>query len=244
MTTESDSSTIEGTLNAPFSTRYRYYALFVLTLVFTSSHVDRQIIGILLQPIKQDLGASDTQMGFLIGITFAIFYATLGMPIAMLADRTNRRNLIAWSITIWSGMTVICGYATSFTQLALARIGVGIGEAGSNPPSHSMISDLFPVHQRSTALAIFAVGINIGLLIAYLGGGWMSQHWGWREAFIVVGAPGLLIALLVRFTLKEPQRGASERSRVVSEHAPPFKTVLARVWRTPALKLTILAGSL
>ena len=114
----------------------RWYALAVLVLVFTSSHVDRQIMGILLEPIKNDLGASDTQMGFLIGLTFALFYATLGMPIAMLADRGNRRNIITWAITIWSFMTIACGYAQSFAQLALARIGVGIGEAGSSPPSH------------------------------------------------------------------------------------------------------------
>ena len=135
------------------------------------------------------------------------------MPIAMLADRTNRRNIIALATTIWSGMTVICAFVGSYSQLALARIGVGIGEAGSSPPSHSMISDLFPQRQRATAMGIFAMGINLGLLIAYLGGGWMSEHWGWRTTFIVVGLPGLLIALLVRFTLIEPPRGASEEAK-------------------------------
>jgi MFS family permease len=155
---------------------YRWYALGILVLVFTSSHVDRQIMGILLEPIKHDLGASDTQMGFLIGLTFALFYATLGMPIAMLADRGNRRNIIALAITIWSGMTAVCGFAQSFLQLVVARIGVGIGEAGSSPPSHSMISDMFPLKQRGTAMGIYAIGVNLGLLIAYLAGGWMSEN--------------------------------------------------------------------
>ncbi|MCB1643884.1 MAG: MFS transporter, partial [Pseudomonadales bacterium] len=196
-------------VNQPITDRYRNYALFVLTLVFTSSHIDRQIIGILLQPIKDDLGASDTMMGFLVGLTFALFYATLGMPIAMLADRSNRRNIIAIAIAVWSGMTAACGMVTSFWQLAIARIGVGIGEAGSNPPSHSMISDLFPPEKRATAMGVFALGINIGLLFAYIGGGWISEHLSWRAAFLIVGLPGLLIALLVRFTLIEPPRGAS-----------------------------------
>ena len=224
--------------------RYRNYALFVLTLVFTSSHVDRQIIGILLQPIKTDLGASDTQMGFLVGLTFAIFYATLGMPIAMLADRGNRRNIIAIAVTIWSAMTVACGFATSFFQLALTRIGVGIGEAGSNPPSHSLISDYFPIEQRSTAMAIFAVGVNLGLLFAYIGGGWMSQHLGWRTAFFVVGAPGLLIALIVRFTLIEPTRGAAEKTVQTNTTPPSFMTVARNMWATKSLRHVVAGGSL
>ena len=198
MTDSTDTTSPQRISTAPW---YRWYALGVLVLVFTSSHVDRQIMGILLQPIKNDLGASDTQMGFLIGLTFALFYATLGMPIAMLADRSNRRNIITIAITVWSAMTVACGYAQNFLHLSLMRIGVGIGEAGSSPPSHSMISDMFELKQRGTAMGIYALGVNLGLLIAYLGGGWMSEHWGWRMTFVAVGLPGLLLALLVRFTL-------------------------------------------
>ena len=222
---------------------YRWYALAVLVVVYTSSHVDRQIMGILLEPIKTDLGASDTQMGFLIGLTFAIFYATLGMPIAMLADRSNRRNIITWAITIWSGMTVLCGYAQSFLQLALARIGVGIGEAGSTPPSHSMISDMFPVNERGTAMGIFAVGVNLGLLIAYLAGGWMSDHWGWRMTFVAVGLPGLLIALMVRFTVDEPVRGKADKLASVKS-APPFAEVARFMWRTSATRHVVIGSSL
>ena len=223
---------------------YRWYALGVLVLVFTSSHVDRQIMGILLEPIKNDLGASDTQMGFLIGLTFALFYATLGMPIAMIADRSNRRNIITAAITVWSGMTVVCGYAQNFVQLALARIGVGIGEAGSSPPSHSMISDMFPLGQRGTAMGIYALGVNMGLLIAYLAGGWMSEHWGWRITFIAVGLPGLAIALLVRFTVTEPLRGGSDELLESAAKAPPFMEVARFMWRTPATRHVVFGSSL
>lgn len=222
------------------STRYRWYALGMLTLVFTSSHVDRQIMGILLEPIKADLQVTDGQMGLLIGITFALFYATLGMPIAWLADRSNRRNIVAASAAIWSVMTVLCGYAGSFLQLALARIGVGIGEAGSSPPSHSMIADLFPLATRTTALGVYAFGINIGLLIAYLGGGWLADTVGWRTTFVIVGAPGVLLAALVLLTVAEPRRGAQERAPTdtASQDPPPpaaFIDVVRHMWRTPTI---------
>ncbi|MBO6635768.1 MAG: MFS transporter, partial [Parvibaculum sp.] len=193
-----------------FTPAYRNYALFVLMLGYSANYVDRQILAVLLEPIKLELGVSDTMLGFLSGITFAIFYATLGVPIAMLADRTNRRNIVAAAITIFSTMTVACGFVTSFAQLALARIGVGIGEAGSSPPSHSMISDMFPPEKRAGAMGIYSLGINIGILIGFLVGGWVSQWYGWRAAFFVVGGPGIIIALLVRFTLKEPSRGHAD----------------------------------
>jgi len=225
---------------------YKWYALGVLTLVYASNQLDRQIMAILLEPIKLELGATDTQMGFMVGLTFALFYATLGMPIAMLADRSNRRNIIAVAITVWSGFTVLCGYATTFLQLALARIGVGVGEAGSTPPSHSLISDLFPARTRATAMGIFAVGVNMGLLLAYLGGGWLSEHYGWRVTFIVVGLPGLLIALLVYFTTIEPLRGASDLvpSAADSEPAPRFWAVAGYLWRTRTTRHAIFGASL
>jgi predicted MFS family arabinose efflux permease len=220
---------------------YKWYALGMLTLVFTSSHVDRQIMAIVLEPIKLELGASDTQMGFLVGLTFAVFYATLGMPIAMLADRANRRNIITAAVTIWSGMTVLCGYAASFLQLALARIGVGVGEAGSSPPSHSLISDLFPVATRGTAMGIFALGVNFGLLIAYLAGGVLSENFGWRTTFFAVGLPGLLIAAMLYFTTTEPVRGAMDPGRTAqADDAPSFLTVWRHMWRVPSIRhLTI-----
>jgi len=223
--------------------RYKWYVLGVLTAVFTSSHVDRQIMGILLEPIKLELGASDTQMGFLIGLTFAIFYATLGMPIAMLADRTNRRNIIVIATSVWSLMTALCGVAQTFVQLALARIGVGTGEAGSSPPSHSIIADLFEPRVRGTAMGVFALGVNFGLLIAYAAGGWMSENIGWRLTFVVVGLPGLLIAGLLYFTTQEPKRGSTEPGAPASdEQAPPFKTVAGYMWRTRSIR-HLVAGS-
>ena len=193
-----------------FTAGYRNYALFLLMMAYTANYVDRQILAILMQPIKLELGLSDTQLGFLSGLTFAIFYATLGVPIAMWADRSNRRNIVALALTIFSGMTVVCGFVTSFAQLALARIGVGVGEAGSSPPSHSMIADMFPPEKRASAMGVYSLGINLGILIGFLVGGWVSQWYGWRVAFFLVGAPGLIIALLVRFTLKEPSRGAAD----------------------------------
>ena len=142
-------------MNDEVTDRQRRYTLFMLVLVFTSSHVDRQIMGILGQPIKESLMISDTQLGLLTGIMFAVFYATLGMPMAMWADRNNRRNLISFSVFLWSLMTALCAAASNFMQLLLLRIGVGVGEAGSNPPSHSMIADLYPPERRSTAMAIY-----------------------------------------------------------------------------------------
>ncbi len=224
---------------------YKWYALSVLTLVYASSQVDRQIMGMVLEPIKQDLGASDTAMGFLVGLTFALFYATLGMPIAMFADRSHRRNIVTAAITIWSAMTVACGYAASFLQLALARIGVGVGEAGSTPPSHSMISDLFPTATRGTAMGIFALGVNAGLLIAYLGGGWLVDNVGWRMTFVAVGVPGLAIAALLYLTTIEPERGASDvRPPLPGEGAPPFRKVWAHMWRVRSIRHSTIGAAL
>ena len=228
------------------SPKYRWYVLGVLTAVYASSQVDRQIMGILLEPIKLELGASDTQMGFLVGLTFAIFYATLGMPIAMLADRTNRRNIITAAISVWSIMTVACGYAASFFQLALARIGVGIGEAGSSPPSHSIIADLFPVETRGTAMGIFALGVNLGLLIAYLIGGWLSEFYGWRITFIAVGLPGLAIGALLYFTINEPTRGASDHKTIndLQERPPKFIKTVSYMWGKKSIRHTVFGSAL
>ncbi|MEP0067727.1 MFS transporter [Pyruvatibacter sp.] len=189
---------------------YRRYALFILLLAYVSSYVDRQIMGVLLEPIRNEFMLTDTQMGFLGGIAFGIFYATLGIPIAFLADRWSRRNIISAAVTAWSFMTVACAFVVGFWSLAFARVGVGIGEAGSSPPSHSMIADLYPAEERSGALAIYALGVYLGIMVGFLVGAYVAHDYGWRMAFIVVGAPGLLIALLVRFTLKEPPRGYSD----------------------------------
>lgn len=223
--------------------RQRRYTLFMLVLVFTSSHVDRQIMGILGQPIKESLMISDTQLGLLTGIMFAVFYATLGMPMAMWADRRNRRNLITFSVSLWSLMTALCGMAANYLQLLLLRIGVGVGEAGSNPPSHSIIADLYPPERRATAMAIFGTGINWGILIGFLLGGWINEWFGWRTAFIVVGVPGLLLAAVFQFTVKEPPRGLSENLTTAVE-PPSFGTVVKFMWRSRTMRHIVIAGSL
>ena len=182
----------------------------LITTVYVFNFIDRQILAILLPAIKLEFGVDDWVLGFLAGSAFALFYATLGVPIALLADRMNRRNLIAISLTIWSAMTVLSGFAANVVQLAMARVGVGVGEAGYSPPAHSMIADYYPPEQRATAMGVFTLGISLGIMIAYLGGGWMAQNVGWRQAFYIVGVPGLVLALIFRFTVTEPTRGHSD----------------------------------
>ncbi len=207
------------------SLAYAYYVLAVLCLVYVFNFIDRQILAILLESIKKDLDVSDTAMGFLTGPAFVVFYICLGIPIARWADRGSRRTIIAIGLGLWSAMTVACGLAQNFVQLAASRIGVGIGEAAGSPPAHSLISDYFPPERRASALAIYGTGIYIGIFLGYCVGGYMDDWFSWRTAFFVVGAPGLLLAILVRFTVREPARGHSEG---ISNSAEPesLKTVL------------------
>ena len=193
-----------------YSNTYKGYVLLILTGVYTFNFIDRQILVILQESIKSELGLSDTQLGLLTGLTFALFYVTLGIPIARLADKSNRRNIVALSLAVWSAMTALSGLAANFTQLLLARIGVGVGEAGGSPPSHSMISDYFPPEKRATALSIYSVGIYIGILVGYSLGGWLDQNYGWRIALMALGIPGIVYALLLLITVKEPPKGLSD----------------------------------
>ena len=204
----------------------RRYAIVILAIVYMFNFVDRQILAILLPSIKAEFGVGDAYLGFLTGTAFALFYVTLGIPIAQYADRCNRRNLIAVAVALWSGMTAISGFATNLVYLTLARIGVGVGEAGCSPPAHSMIADYYPPENRSAAMGFYTIGISAGIMLAYLGGGWAVENLGWRATFFVVGVPGLLLALVVRFTMIEPQRGASE-DRVAGAGRP----ALIDVWR-------------
>ncbi|WP_439814361.1 spinster family MFS transporter [Zavarzinia sp. CC-PAN008] len=221
------------------------YVLIVLMLVYTVSYIDRQILSILLQPIKEDLGLSDTSLGFLSGITFALFYAGLGVPIAMLSDRFNRRNIIAVSLALFSGMTAVCGLAQNFWQLALARVGVGVGEAGTGPASHSMIADMFPPQKRAAAMGFYSVGINLGILIGFLAGGWLSQEYGWRTAFMVVGLPGLFLAVLVFLTVREPVRGQADRLEAqAKEAAPKMRQVFGYLWQQRSFRHLAFGSSL
>ena len=207
---------------------YRYLVLGILTAAYVSNFVDRQVINVLAQFIIDDLQISDGQFGMLSGLAFALIYTTLGIPIARLADISNRRNIIAISITIWSIMTALCGAANNFFQLFMARFGVGVGEAGGSPPAHSIVSDIFPAEQRATALSIYSLGVYGGILVGTVGGAYLVQYFNWRVAFVVVAIPGIFLALLVRFVIKEPPRGMAEARKDV---APPgFLRVLHFLW--------------
>jgi MFS family permease len=228
----------------PYSAAYRWYALVLLVVVYVFNFIDRSILGILVQPIKDELGVSDTAMGFLGGIAFAIFYTFLGIPIARLADTGSRINVLTVSLVLWSGATALCGLAQSFFQLLAARIGVAVGEAGGSPPSHSMISDMFPPERRATALAIYALGIPIGTMLGNLGGGWINEAFDWRTAFVVVGVPGVVLALVLRLTLREPPRGAAEGAELARGDAPPVSEVFRHLWARRSFRFLTLGGAL
>ena len=189
-----------------FSARYRYYVLALIAGVNLFNYMDRQLIAVLIDPIKADLGATDAQMGLLTGIAFAFFYATFGFPMARWADRGSRVRVLTVALAAWSVMTVVSGFATRFSHLLLARMGMGVGEAGGGPASQALIADYFPVEQRSTALAIYVLGASVGILIGGFFGGLIADTLSWRAAFWIIGAPGLLFAILIRLTLKEPPR--------------------------------------
>ena len=189
---------------------YAWYVLGVLTIVYTFNFVDRQIIAIVSPAIKADLGLSDSMLGLLKGLAFAVLYTTLGIPIAWLADRFNRVSIVSISLAVWSAFTALSGFAQNALHMALARIGVGIGEAGGSPPSHSLIADYFPKEKRSTALSVYSLGIPFGQMLAFLAGGWVVQNLGWRNAFFIVGLPGILLAVILKLTVKEPIRGATD----------------------------------
>ena len=227
-----DSTSAAGNANNPYaSTKAAYYALVILTIVYSINFIDRQLLSILQESIKADLMLSDAQLGLLTGFAFALFYTFAGLPIASLADRSNRRNIVAISLTIWSGMTAISGLAQNYWQLLAARVGVGIGEAGGSPPSHSMISDIFPPEKRASAIGFYSTGISIGILFGFLFGGWLNEFFGWRVAFFVVGIPGVLLALVLYLTVPEPIRGLAENKASTGDNPSMmtvFKVLLSR----------------
>ncbi len=227
-----DSTSATESANNPYaSTKAAYYALGILTIVYSINFIDRQLLSILQESIKADLMLSDAQLGLLTGFAFALFYTFAGLPIASLADRSNRRNIVAISLTIWSGMTAISGLAQNYWQLLAARVGVGIGEAGGSPPSHSMISDIFPPEKRASAIGFYSTGISIGILFGFLFGGWLNEFFGWRVAFFVVGIPGVLLALVLYLTVPEPIRGLAENRASTGDNPSMmtvFKVLLSR----------------
>ena len=220
-----------------------YYALGLLTVVYAFNFIDRQLLAILQESIKADLNLSDSQLGLLTGFAFAVFYVTAGIPIARWADNANRRNIVAGSLFIWSFMTAVSGMVQNYIQLVLARIGVGIGEAGGSPPSHSIISDIFPPNRRATALGFYSTGVSFGILFGFLFGGWLNEYFGWRTAFLVVGIPGVFLAGVLMLTLREPTRGLVEQRTATSESVP-LKTVMKTLWDSRTFRHLSLAASL
>jgi MFS family permease len=222
---------------------YRSYVLGLLMTVGVFSWVDRQIFAVLLQSIKLEFSFSDTQLGLLGGVAFGLFYATVGLPIAWLADRFNRRNIIAVCLALWSAMTALCGMAGGFWSLFLARMGVGIGEAGGSAPAQSLVSDYFPPERRGYALGVLFMYLPLGFLVAFLVGGWVNEFFGWRTAFIVVGLPGVALALLLWLSLREPPRGHSENLRH-SGPPPSLLSTVAYFVSRPSLRHLPVAGAL
>ena len=205
-------STQDREPSSRISERATRYALGMLTIAYAFNFIDRQILVIIQESIKQEMGLADWQLGLLSGFAFALIYVTAGIPIAYWADRGNRRNIIALAVTVWSGMTALSGLANNYFQLFLARVGVGLGEAGGSPPAHAMISDLFPPERRASALAIYSAGLHFGIVLGFLLGAVINEWFGWRVAFMVVGLPGVLFALIFFFTVPEPERGRWESS--------------------------------
>jgi MFS family permease len=219
-------------VEATFVPRRRALTLLLLTLAYFFSYMDRQILAILQEDIIKDLHLSDAQMGILGGMAFAIFYAGLGIPVAWLADRGNRVRIIAGALAIWSAFTALGGLAANFWQLLGARIGVGIGEAGSSPPSHSIIADLYPPDKRASAMSIYSLGVGLGAAFGTIIGGVVATYYGWRVAMYVIGLPGLLLAAIIWAVVPEPKRGLSDEQIAMDEPSRPsladgFSTLFA-----------------
>lgn len=222
---------------------YRWYVLFMLLLVSTFAWLDKQLIIILQESIKADLGLSDTQLGLITGLGFAIPYTLFGIPVARLADRLNRRNIIGVALTFWSGITAVTGFAGSYFQLLAARFAVGIGETGAAPPAFSILADYFPKSERARVYAIRGMGLYFGFLIGFSLGGFLEEAYGWRVAFQLVGIPGLVVAILLFLTVKEPIRGAMEVTSDGVEERPAFKEVLYYLLAKPTFRFMLIGSA-
>lgn len=239
-------------LGAPKASRFRLpdapqgVVLGLLLLIYTCNFIDRSILATLAQAIKLDLQISDAQLGLLQGLAFALFYTALGIPIARLSEYRNRVTIISVSLAVWSGMTALCGLAQNYTQLFLCRIGVGIGEAGCSPPAHSLIADLYPAERRASALAVYSLGIPLGVMVGAMSAGWLAQAFSWRVALVVVGLPGIALAILFRLVVREPARGQSEAvpSAAALDPPPPIGAVVRRLFGNAAFVHITLGATL
>lgn len=232
---------------SPQDKRKASVALGFLLAIYLVASIDRAILGILVQPIKEELLLADWQLGFLTGFAFTVVYVGFGIPMARMSDKGQRVTLLAICVSFWSIMTALCGMAGNFVHLLLARMGVGVGESACLPASHSLLSDYYPPLKRTKALATFGLGLPLGSLLGTLIGGFVVDHWGWRAAFHVVGLPGLLLALIAWRVVKEPPRGRFDAQRIEEAvHAEPksFKEVALMMWRSPVLRHMIIALTL
>ncbi|AQZ96480.1 spinster family MFS transporter [Halopseudomonas phragmitis] len=220
-------------------TWHTHYALLILAIIYIFNYIDRLLVSILIEPIKLEFGVSDTLIGLLSGVAFALFYTVFGLPFSRLADRIGRKPVVAMACIAWSLMTMLCGVATSFAMLLLFRIGVAVGEAGGSAPSVAMISDLYPANQRSRALAVFLMGPALGAVFGLGAGGWIAEMYGWRWAFIIIGAPGVLLGLILALTVRAPTRTASDASLPQESFAKTVRSLT----RTPSYLLIVTAGS-
>ena len=225
----------------PMADSGRWYVLALLTVVYALNIADRFMISTLIEPIKADLHLSDSAIGLLTGVALALFYVTAGLPLALIADRRNRRNLISASLFAWSLATAVCGLIRTFGQFMVARILVGVGEAGGTPPSHSLVSDYFPPERRALALSVYSIGASLGSMIG-AASGTISEYWGWRAAFWVLGLPGVGLALLILGTVREPARGRLDAPQRVRE-AVSFRRTLSYTWQHPTLAHCLIGGS-
>lgn len=225
-----------------------YGALLILMLTYLVSYIDRMALGVLQEPIKAELGLSDWQLGLLSGPAFALLYSVMGLPIARVAERRSRTIVLATSVAIWSAMTMLCGHARNYTQLLLARAGVSIGEAGCNPAAHSLIADLFPPQERGRAIAFYSLGAPLGALLGAIAAGWLAHHWGWRTAFVMLGPPGFILAIVILLFMPRPRRGqfdaapAGSSAPASAAPPPPFRAVVTAFFGNPALR-HLAAGS-
>jgi len=230
------------TLETGTGRKYRNYVLLILILVYIFNFIDRQILGILASAIKSELSLTDNQLGLMGGLAFALFYTALGVPIAMLADRFNRTWIITVSLAIWSGFTALCGTATGFWHLFLCRLGVGVGEAGGVAPAYSLISDYFPPRERARALAVYSFGIPIGMALGVLFGGLIAHQIGWRWAFVICGLAGLIMAPILKMTVKEPVRGGFDGAARKAP-AASLRTVMSVLLTKPSFWVLAVGAS-
>ncbi|VVM68320.1 sugar efflux transporter [Pseudomonas fluorescens] len=217
-----------------------HYALFMLATIYVFNYIDRQLMAILIEPVKLEFGISDTQIGLLSGVTFAVFYTVFGFPLGRLSDRIGRKPVIAFSCIAWSLMTMLCGMAGNFLTLVLARIGVAVGEAGGTAPSVAMVSDLYPANRRSTALSVLMLGSSLGAIVGLGLGGWIAQHHGWRFAFLLIGAPGIVLGLILLLTVRTPKAVVPLSSVALLQDG--WLKTLVELFRMPSFVWLVLTG--